>query len=175
MDGFGRVLREAMAEAGTSQSDLARVTGVAQGRISEYVNGRVGMSAEMLQYLLSGLGLRAVVAARAEAPAMSRSDKRSWLVHRAVAERLSPSAWPEAAAIVRRNIARLEASVHGEPHLANLARWRELAAAGDVRAIRRVLLDPGDDGRAMRDVSPFAGVLPEPDRLNALAQMGGRP
>jgi transcriptional regulator with XRE-family HTH domain len=170
MEQFGRTLAAAMERAGVSQAELARLTGVAQGRISEYTRGRTGLSADMFAYLLSPLGFKPHVEITLETPAMNRSDRRSWYLHRAVARKIVPDTLREIGPLVQLNITRQREGVRGEPHLTNLARWEALFRVGDVKEIRRLLLDPGEAGRAMRDVTPFAGVLTETERLAALQE-----
>jgi len=52
--GDGReTLREAMTRTGTSQSELSRVSGVHQPSISQFLSGRIEMSDEQLERLLS--------------------------------------------------------------------------------------------------------------------------
>lgn len=42
------LLREVMSKTGTSQQELARLSGVRQPSISQFLSGRVGMSDEMV-------------------------------------------------------------------------------------------------------------------------------
>jgi transcriptional regulator with XRE-family HTH domain len=174
MNEAATVLRQAMADHGMTQVELSRLTGVAQGRISEYVHGRTGLSGDMLAYLLSALGLQPSITVVARDPFPNRSDKRSWLLHRAVARKLTPATWPQMKALVDRNADRQRPGLRGEPHLTNLSRWQRLFAGGDLKEIRRVLLDVGEEGRAMRDVSPLAGALSEAERLEALSELGAQ-
>lgn len=158
-----------MRERGVTQTELSRLTGVPQPRLSAYINGQVGLSLAMLTYLVSALG-NTVTARVTTAPAdLNRSDHRSWRLHRAVAGKLNDTtlaAWRPA---VEANICDLRGRVHGEPHDTNLTRWETFVQNGDVRACKRVLLDLSPDGIAMRNVSPWAGVLSPEERRTALA------
>jgi len=52
------VLREVMLETGITQSELSRISGVRQPSISQFLSGRVEMSDDMLDRLLSCMGFR---------------------------------------------------------------------------------------------------------------------
>jgi plasmid maintenance system antidote protein VapI len=52
------VLREVMLDSGTTQSDLSRLSGVRQPSISGFVSGRVDLSDDQLDRLLSCMGFR---------------------------------------------------------------------------------------------------------------------
>ncbi len=56
MTSRGELLREVMSETDTTQSELSRVSGVRQPSISQFVSGRVDLSDEQLDRLLSCMG-----------------------------------------------------------------------------------------------------------------------
>ena len=62
--GGREVLREVMTESKVSQSELSRMSGVRQPSISQFLSGRIEMSDEMLDRLLSCLGYRLEVVRR---------------------------------------------------------------------------------------------------------------
>ncbi len=157
-----------MERTGTTQSQLSSITGVSQGRISDLVRGKVGMSDEMLAYLLSPMGYRPTVSVVAEAPDLNRSELRSWLLHRQLCTHLDAETLARWTPTIRANLDRLGDSIRGEPHLSNLVRWTDLVARADLREIRRVLLDVSRDGIEMREVSPFSGLLPQRERLQVI-------
>ena len=63
------LLREVMLETGTTQSDLSRLSGVRQPSISGFLSGRVELSDEQLDRLLSCMGRRLEVVRRPVVPA----------------------------------------------------------------------------------------------------------
>ena len=67
---------------GTTQSELSRVSGVRQPSISQFLSGKVDLSDEHLDRLLSCLGYRLEVVRRPVEPKLTRSERRSWQLHR---------------------------------------------------------------------------------------------
>jgi plasmid maintenance system antidote protein VapI len=64
MTSRGDVLRKVMLETGTTQSDLSRISGVRQPSISGFLSGRVDLSDDQLERLLSCMGYRLEVVRR---------------------------------------------------------------------------------------------------------------
>ena len=62
--GGREVLRDVITESKVSQSELSRMSGVRQPSISQFLSGRIEMSDEMLDRLLSCLGYRLEVVRR---------------------------------------------------------------------------------------------------------------
>lgn len=166
------VLRDVMVATGSSQSSLARVSGVRQPSISQFLSGRVEMSDDMLDRLLSCMGYRLEVVRRPVKPDLNRSVHRSWRLHREVAARLTPKTLAEWRPTIARNVTRVRAGVQGQPHRRNLERWRRLVRDGDVAALRRVLTGLDLESIEMREVSPFGGLLSQDERAAALSQAG---
>jgi len=96
------VLREVMLETGITQSELSRISGVRQPSISQFLSGRVEMSDDMLDRLLSCMGFRLEVVRRPVRRELSRSYERSWLLHRRLSTHLTPETLDEC---VRRSCA----------------------------------------------------------------------
>ena len=76
-----------MSETGTTQTLLSRWSGVHQPSISQFLNGRTELSDEMLERLLDCMGFRLEVIRRPVEPVLTRSEHRSWRLHR---EKLAP-------------------------------------------------------------------------------------
>jgi len=161
-------LAAALVDHKLTQTALSLITSIPQPRISAYVNGRVGLSIDMFTYLMSSLGQAVTVTVSAAPADLNRSDRNSWLLHRAVAMKMDSASLDSWRPRIESNINRLRNIVHGEPHERNLTRWENLVKDGDVRALKRVMLDVGPDGIAMRNVSPFAGALTQEERMAAL-------
>ena len=166
------ILREVMLETRTSQSLLSRRSGVRQPSISGFLSGRVDMSDEMLDRLLSCMGYRLEVLRRPVRPSLTRSVERSWRLHRQLSTHLSPETLRQWQPTINSNFNRLQGSVQGQPHMSNLDRWRKLVRDGDVSGLRRLMTGLDIDSIEMREVSPMGGLLPPDERSEVLRKAG---
>jgi transcriptional regulator with XRE-family HTH domain len=166
------VLREVMLETGTTQSDLSRLSGVRQPSISGFLSGRVYLSDEQLDRLLSCMGHRLEVVRRPVVPKLTRSERRSWQLHRRLSTLLSRQTFEDWRPTIERNLDRLDARVTGQPHERNLDRWRQLVDRRDVPGMHRVLTGLDRDSIEMREVSPLSGLLSDEQRRKVLKQAG---
>ena len=91
----GELLHGVMLETGTTQSELSRISGVRQPSISQFISGRVQMSDDMLERLLSCMGYRLEVVRRPVKSDLRRSPERSWRLHRQLCTHLSPSTFQQ--------------------------------------------------------------------------------
>ena len=157
-----------MSETSTSQSDLARLSGVHQPSISQFLSGKVGLSDSMLARLLSCMGRSLLVRRSAEPADLDRSHMRSWALHRRLAMSLDETTLIEWTPRILSNIDRLRDSTQGEPHLSNLARWEQLVTTRDTATIRAMFTGLDTGSVEMREVSPFGGLLPESERQAVL-------
>src|SRR6266702_7422852 len=87
----GDVLREVMLQTGTTQSELSRLSGVRQPSISQFLSGKVELSDDQLDRLLSCMGYRLEVVRRPVVPQLTRSERRSWRLHCRLSLRLAPA------------------------------------------------------------------------------------
>jgi hypothetical protein len=95
----------------------------------------------------------------------TRDDRQSLWLHAAVAGKVARS--PEAAVHrARLNLARMERANRGPSRW--LRHWHQVLDDGPERVIRTLTADT-QEGRELRQNSPFAGVLTERERLEALA------
>ena len=172
MVGRGSLLREVMLETGTTQSELSRVSGVRQPSISQFLSGKVDLSDDQLDRLLSCMGYRLEVVRRPVRPELTRSERRSWQLHRQLSSRLSRNALEQWVPIIERNMGRLTHRVTGEPHQRNVERWRQLVERRDVLGLHRVLTGLDRDSIEMREVSPMSGLLPQDERTAVLSKAG---
>ena len=162
------VLRKVMLETGVTQSDLSRLSGVHQPSISQTLSGRIEISDEQLDRLLSCMGYRLEVIRRPVRPELNRSESRSWRLHRTLAQHLDRSTLEKWRPTIHRNLTRLRRGVHGQPHERNLERWTHLVDSGDLAGLHRVLTGLDRDSIEMREVSPLSGLLPAGDRAAAM-------
>ena len=169
MSGHRDLLREVMLATSTTQSELSRISGVHQPSISQYLSGRVDMSDDMLDRLLSCMGYRLEVVRRSVRSELPRSEERSWRLHRRLSRNLNPSTFGEWRPTIERNLERLRSGVTGQPHLRNLDRWQRLVDLGDLPDLHRVMTGRDRDSVEMREVSPMGGLLSEGERSEVLA------
>ena len=170
VSGKGDLLREVMLKSGTTQSELSRLSGISQPSISQFVSGKVELSDRQLDRLLSCMGYRLEVVRRPVEPELSRSERRSWRLHRRLSSHLTPSNLENWIPRIERNLERLRGQVTGQPHLRNLERWLLLVKQNDVSGLHRVLTGLDRDSIEMREVSPMGGLLPEDERRDVLAE-----
>ena len=93
--------------------------------------------------------------------ALTRDQERSLFLHGAVARELRARR-TEVIEIARRNISRMR-SVN--PHAWRLLDDWDRILNGSTSQIVAFMLDPGEHGRDLRQVSPFAGVLTPAQRV----------
>jgi transcriptional regulator with XRE-family HTH domain len=161
-----------MSRTGVTQSALARVSGVRQPSISQFLSGKVELSDEQLDRLLSCMGYRLEVVLRPVEPELTRSERRSWRLHRLLSSHLTRGSLEEWRPVIERNLERLGERVTGQPHRRNLERWTALVEAGDVLGLHRVLTGLDRDSIEMREVSPMGGLLSPAERSRVLAAAG---
>ncbi len=166
------VLREVMAETGITQSELSRLSGVRQPSISQFLSGRVQMSDDMLDRLLSCMGFGLEVVRRPVRRELNRSAERSWQLHRRLSRHLTSQRLEQWQPTIAGNLDRLRTSVQGQPHLRNLDRWQHLVGGRDVSGLRRVMTGLDTDSVQMREVSPLGGLLSQDERAEVLGLAG---
>lgn len=149
------------------------MSGVHQPSISQFLSGRIEMSDDLLERLLNCLGFRLEVVRRFDPVSLDRSHRRSWLLHRELATRLTPARLNEWAPTIDGNLGRLRRGIRGEPHLSNIDRWEQMVATADLSGLRRAMTGLDIDSIQMREVSPLGGLLPQAERSAVLA--GARP
>jgi hypothetical protein len=117
----------------------------------------------------SGAPQSGVRQARAGEADLTRSERRSWQLHRRVSSQLTRTNLQEWRPTIEGNLARLRDRVTGQPHRRNLDRWTSLVDSGDVLGLHRVLTGLDRDSIEMREVSPMGGLLSQDDRAGVLA------
>ena len=167
---MSEVLRSVMLETGTTQTSLARISGVRQPTISQILSGRIGVSDEQLQRLLSCMGYNLRVVREPVRPSMTRSEIRSWRLHRQISSHLSRDSFGGWGPTLQKNLDRLESNLRGEPHLSNLQEWRGLIDGNDVLGLHRVLTSLDRHSIEMREVSPLGGILSQDERQQVLSE-----
>ena len=160
-----------MTEVGITQSELSRISGVHQPSISQFLSGRTDLSDDMLERLLECMGYTLEVVRRPVQPRLTRSERRSWLLHRQLSRHLSPESLVEWTPRIHSNLDRLRSGVAGQPHTRNVERWQDLVDHGDVPGLRRVITGLDRDSIEMREVSPLGGLLGQDERDRVMASL----
>lgn len=161
-----------MLETGTTQSRLSRLSGVRQPSISGFLSGRVDLSDEQVDRLLSCMGYRLEVVRRPVVPTLTRSERRSWQLHRRLSTLLDRDRLEDWRPTIERNLDRLNEQITGQPHERNLQRWRDLVEHRDLPGLHRVLTGLDRNSIEMREVSPMGGILTQEQRSEVLAMVG---
>ena len=161
-----------MLDVGVTQSELSRMSGVRQPSISQFLTGRIEMSDDLLDRLLSCLGYRLEVSRRSVKPDLQRSEERSWKLHRRLSCSLDHSTLELWRPQKLRSLERLQQNVSGQPHLRNLDRWRDLVLRDDVLGVTRVLTGLDRESIEMREVSPMGGLITQEERSELLGLTG---
>lgn len=94
-------------------------------------------------------------------------DERSLALHRAVAEKVAADP-----ATLKEPRARVEKWIRGGSVHPDYARAWQAALAGPLDELLELLRDPGERAAALRQVSPFAGVLDPRERWQILRESG---
>lgn len=145
-----------------TQAELAAAAGTSQPTVAAYEAGRKSPTLKTLRRLAEAAGVEAWVEFY---PPMTREDRRSLALHRAIAEELRAD--PESAlARARRNLP-LMVRVGGESPA--LREW-EVLLNRPPDALIPLLTDRSPWARELRHVSPFAGILSGPKRAQILRE-----
>lgn len=162
MSDRSELLRQVMRETHTSQSLLSRLSGVHQPSISQFLSGRVELSDEQLDRLLSCMGRRLQVVRSVVEPDLTRSELRSWRLHRQISSQLNRSTLPIWRPTMKKNLIDLRGRVTGQPHECNLDcnldRWLQLIKEEDLGGIKRVLTGPRGPGNIDRRLQSVPDV-----------------
>ncbi len=155
------VIKALRQQADITQQELAARAGTAQSTIAAYETGAKSPTIRTVEKTARAVGLEMCVVF---VPAMTREDRRSLAFHRAVAARLAENPEP----VINRTRRQLRRLITGHEHAAPiLRRWRCWLDLPVAELIDR-MLDPGQQARDMRQVSPFAGVLSARERAAVL-------
>lgn len=149
-----RTLRE---HAAMTQEELAHAAGTSQPTIASYESGRKSPTLRTVKRLADAAGLHVELRVYR---GLTREDRRSLAVHRAVALRLTQQPG-ETLARARATLRRLR---EAHPAAASLLREWHVLLKRPLPALLPVLTDPSEYARELRHVTPFAGVLSAGER-----------
>jgi transcriptional regulator with XRE-family HTH domain len=143
--------------AGRTQQDLATLAGTSQSAIAAYEAERKSPTWRTVERLANAAGLEADLRF---VPPLTREERRSLLLHEAIAARLRQE--PDAVLVrARASLARMRA-VHPGARLL-LDEWQCLLQR-PLDALLPVLTDPSPWTRELRHVTPFTGILSAAER-----------
>jgi transcriptional regulator with XRE-family HTH domain len=147
------------ARARVSQAELARRAGTSQPTIAAYEAGRKSPTIRTIGRLATALGYEHAVRF---VPPLTREDRRSLVLHHALAARLARA--PDE--VLRRASENVRRMVAARPEAVELlAEWQRILAR-PVDDVIDAMTDPGARARDLRQVTPFAGVLSGPERAD---------
>jgi len=157
-----------MREMGIRQSDLSEMSGVKQPNISRYLSGQKPLGEGVFDHLLSCMGLVSRVRIEVVRPELTRSERRSWLLHRHLSSLLSDDRLASELPRLKRNVDRVRERSQGEPHESNIREWEDIFHDQDWLRLRRVLTGLDRHSIEMREVSPMSGLLSDSERREVL-------
>jgi transcriptional regulator with XRE-family HTH domain len=140
-----------------TQAELASAAGTSQPTIAAYEAGRKSPTLRTLRRLAEVAGFEATVGFHRP---MTREERRSLHLHRAIARRLERS--PEPVLARARDTLSLMRKNH--PEAEALFREWEVILDRPLSVLFPALTDPSPWGRELRQVTPFAGVLTAEER-----------
>ena len=156
------VIRALRAKVGMTQMELARAGGTSQPTIAAYEAGRKSPSMATVSRLAKSVGREASIEYH---PPLTREDRRSIVLHHAIARHLV--AEPERVlAQARQNLSRMVERAAGASQ--PLGEWR-VALERPIEALLPLLTDPAPWARELRQVTPFGGVLSARERALVFA------
>jgi transcriptional regulator with XRE-family HTH domain len=149
-----RALRD---RAAITQEALALAAGTSQPTIAAYEAGRKSPTLSTMERLARAVGLHAEIEYFTP---LTREERRSIALHRAIARRLTDEPEP-VLVLARRNLRRMRARHGRSMHL--LREWSVILDR-PLPALSALLTDPSPWARELRQVTPFAAVLSAKER-----------
>lgn len=165
------LLEQARHMAGLSQRALARDAGVPPSTVQRIEAGQVSPTIAMLDRLLDAAGVEAlhVLVPTLEAVAgrrdLNESERRSLALGALTAQHLFADP-VRAITLARRNLATMSRAA-GPASRPYLRRWRQLLE-GPTAGVLAALCGTDDEAGALRQATPFAGLVPDVERRAAL-------
>jgi transcriptional regulator with XRE-family HTH domain len=159
---LGFVLRSRRLDRHMSQSDLAERAKLKQTDVSRIESGRTNVSLATLGRLVEALGCEVAIV---DKPVLTNPDERLLRLHEAVAEELLK----DSTSVRKRAYRNLDRMRDAMPSaIVWLDEWR-LLLDGPVPDLVSTLVDRSENACALRQSSPFAGVLDAPTRWKIIA------
>lgn len=166
------VIRESRERAGLTIYDLAARLGVTAGAVSQMERSEAAGTIKLatLERALNALGrsvqLRVVEPEQETVPFSRREERVAYELHRVIAKKLLEDPMP-VLSVVDGNLAKMRKKVHGRLAEQWLDDWGKVTHCS-VDDTVRLLLDTSEYAIEMRQNGPFAGVLNQEERLQAI-------
>lgn len=150
-------IRTLRRKTGVTQAELAEAAHTSQPTIAAYETGRKSPTLGTVKRLAESVGLAMSVHFH---PPLTREDRRSIWLHRAIADRLlERPGW-----VLRRARATLKKMREANPGARQLLDEWGVLLKRSVPELVPMLTDPSPRARELRQVTPFAGVLSAEER-----------
>lgn len=156
------LIGERRESLGLTQGQLAERAATSRERINSYERGRVHPTADTLERVLEAMGCELTVV-----PTLTFEDRRSLALSQAVARRVVDDP-DRAIAKARVNIERMRRTATHEHAWIDI--WEGLLDLGPTY-VAAVLVSKDQFARDLRQSSPFAGVLTEHERAEAVHEV----
>lgn len=154
---------------GLSQRALAEQAGTSQPTVAAYESGRVSPGLTTLDRLLTACGHRLAVVSGTEASRWTRVEEKSLAIHRRIAGRLLQQPQPTLRT-AGANLRRLREADRGHS-VRWLDQW-EVLLDQPIDEIVVAMLARTQEGIDLRQMTPFAGVLTDVERNQAIRGVG---
>jgi transcriptional regulator with XRE-family HTH domain len=156
----GRLITERRKELGLTQGQLAERASTSRERINTYEREHVYPQADTLERILAAMHTEL-----STIPSLTFEERRSLAISTAVAAKLRDN--PEGVLTkARANIGRMRAAASHEHRWIDV--WESILEIGPHH-VEALLTSADQFARDLRQSSPFAGVLSDAERRNAVA------
>ena len=140
------------AAVGLTQRELADAAETSQPTVAAYESGAKSPTWRTVERMVGSVGMACYPLV---AEPLTRDQARSLALHGAIARELREQG-SEVIEFARRNISRMRSR---NPHAFPLLdEWKRILEGTTDQIVAR-MLDPGEHGRELRQVTPFAGIL----------------
>lgn len=150
-------IRKLRHHAGFTQARLAKLGGTSQPTIAAYESGGKSVTLRTLEHLATVSGLEIDIC---YVPPMTREERRSVSLHRAIAVKLA--AEPEVVLKKARRV--LDNMIARHPSAASLLQEWRIHLSRPITELIELLSDIRPHARELRQVTPFAGILSAGER-----------
>lgn len=160
-------VRNLRSLAEVTQSELAHAAGTSQPTVAAYETGSKSPTLSTVERLAASVGREAVVVF---VTPLTRQDKRSLAIHRAIALKLRH----DPTTVLKDAQTNLKRLTEQHPHVIQLLNdWANILDR-PVESIIEAMLDPSEHARELRHVTPFAGVLSPTERASVYRRFIGQ-
>jgi transcriptional regulator with XRE-family HTH domain len=164
-------IKQARQRRGIGVRALARLVGVTPGAVTQWEKSeeRGKLRESTLHRVLAAMGttLEAEYPPLSLSPLARREDRVALELHRSVAAKLVMNP-DEVMSVVPANIRSMRSRIQGNAAQAGLDRWEFLVGQRQIGALVDHMLSTDSSSVALRQTSPFLGVLSEQERQVAI-------